>query len=110
VRGSDLLARVGGEEFVLVMLDTPLPAAQALLERLRLHLQDMPMRLADGGELPLTVSIGLSALVIGDSAEDLLTRADLALYAAKRAGRNRLSLQSAPLRPADRMPDAGVAA
>lgn len=100
VRASDLLARVGGEEFVLVMLDTPLAAAQGLLERLRQRLEETPLALSDTDALRLTASVGVSALVMGDSADALLARADLGLYAAKRGGRNRVCVQAAPLRPA----------
>ncbi len=87
LRGSDLLARVGGEEFVLMLVDTPLPAARATLERLRQRLAAAP--LPASGER-LTVSMGLAEAQAGDDCDRLLARADAGLYAAKQGGRDRV--------------------
>ncbi len=95
LRGGDLLARLGGEEFVLLQFDTPLAAAQVALERLRERLLQRP--LAGSGErpsLPITLSIGVATANEGESSEALLARADAAMYAAKQAGRNRVCLAS----------------
>ncbi len=90
VRGVDLTARYGGEEFVVVMPDTDMAAAAAVAERLRAAIAAEPV--ATGSALlPITISIGVTVLHSED--EDgmaLLSRADEALYAAKRAGRNRV--------------------
>lgn len=95
VRGVDLSARYGGEEFVVVMPDTDLASATAVAERLRSTVADDPVSAGDH-QLPVTVSIGVA--VLKDEDEDgmaLLSRADHALYAAKRAGRNRVVQASA---------------
>lgn len=90
VRGVDLSARYGGEEFVVVMPDTDLSSATAVAERLRSSIADDPV-IAGEQVLPVTISIGVA--VLKDDDEDgmaLLSRADHALYAAKRGGRNRV--------------------
>jgi two-component system cell cycle response regulator len=92
IRASDLLARYGGEEFVVVMPDTDVAGAELVTRRLRREIADAPFAqlLVDGG-LGITVSIGVAAMIGGhDTPEALLKRADEALYAAKRGGRNRV--------------------
>ena len=91
VRQSDVLARWGGEEFVLLLCDTPLGEAQQLLERVRTAVaQATPQGAGDG--VSFTVSIGAAVHMPGEAAERTLERADRALYAAKAAGRNRVVL------------------
>ena len=90
-RGSDLVARLGGEEFALLMPDTLLEEAQLacdnLQEAIRRH---RPW--AGDEELQVTFSLGLVALRPGEGMEDLYRRADAALYQAKHAGRDRLQI------------------
>jgi two-component system cell cycle response regulator len=90
VRGFDLVARYGGEEFVVVMPDTGLPVATMVAERLRNMVADKPAALGDGREVSVTVSIGIAVAREsgGDTAAQLLQRADKALYGAKASGRN----------------------
>jgi two-component system cell cycle response regulator len=91
VRGFDLVARFGGEEFVVVMPDTGLPVATMVAERLRNMIGDEPVTQGDGAPaISVTVSIGIavSRESGGDSATALLQRADKALYGAKASGRN----------------------
>jgi diguanylate cyclase (GGDEF)-like protein len=90
VRGGDVAARLGGEEFAVVMPRTDAEGAMILAERLRLAVQDMRVRAPDGREIKLTMSIG-TATASGSTidAPALLAAADGALYAAKRGGRNR---------------------
>jgi two-component system cell cycle response regulator len=96
IRGIDLACRFGGEEFVIMMPDTSLPKAYRVGERLRQCIAGQPFVLGDGTALELTASIGLSAIDgEGDTPESLLKRADLALYAAKRDGRNRVVADAA---------------
>jgi two-component system cell cycle response regulator len=92
VRSVDLVARVGGEEFVVVMPETNLAGAAVVADRLRLAVADQPFPLnADGDSLPVTISIGVAITADnGESLEALLKRADDALYAAKNGGRNRV--------------------
>ena len=79
VRDCDMVARFGGEEFVLLMPQTELHAACSLTERIRGSVQQL---------LPITVSVGLAAAVEDDTPDNLIARADAALYQAKGAGRN----------------------
>ncbi|MFQ5783826.1 MAG: PleD family two-component system response regulator [Alphaproteobacteria bacterium] len=92
VRASDLVARLGGEEFVVVMPDTDVATAEAVTGRLRCEIAGAPFvsEMIEGG-LQITVSIGVAGLLDGgDTTEALLKRADEALYEAKRGGRNRV--------------------
>lgn len=88
-RTSDLAARFGGEELVLLLPETDLKGAVGLAERLRLALAGAQTGL-DGIDVRITASIGVAALRPGESLDSLLHRADQALYSAKRAGRDRV--------------------
>ena len=91
VRDTDVLARWGGEEFVLLLCDTPAADAVALMERLRQAVQAMQVPVAQGGQpITVTVSIGLARHTPADPLAGTLERADQALYAAKAGGRNRV--------------------
>ena len=94
LRAEDLLGRLGGEEFVVVMPRISHEQAVAAAERLRERFAERPMRLHDGErdiELQLTLSVGVVVLHPGDSQfSHLLRRADRAMYAAKAAGRDRV--------------------
>jgi diguanylate cyclase (GGDEF)-like protein len=94
-RAQDVLARMGGEEFVLVLADTPPDQAARLAERLRHDLEIS--RLEDkGASLAMTASFGVAALDLDqDDLDALLKRADAALYRAKREGRNRVAAEPA---------------
>jgi diguanylate cyclase (GGDEF)-like protein len=88
IRLADLLCRYGGDEFVLLMSQTPLEQAELLAERLRRLIAQSP--LTQSGQGPgVTVSIGVAGLTSGMSMEDLIEAADGALYRAKEAGKNR---------------------
>ncbi|PWC33283.1 PleD family two-component system response regulator [Azospirillum sp. TSO35-2] len=90
LRTFDLVARLGGEEFIVILPDTDGEAALIVAERLRSRIADTPFTVsADRGEINVTVSIGISVGGrLGDTAEGLVRRADEALYEAKRSGRN----------------------
>lgn len=81
-----LPARQGGEEFVLLMPGTDLAAARELAERLCRGLREAPL------SVPIRVSIGVAAWRLGESAHELYARADVALYTAKRGGRDRVEI------------------
>lgn len=90
-RVTDLAARYGGEEFICLLPDTSAEDAHMLAERIRQGVSELglPNALADGGRL--TVSVGVATLEGGhSSAAQLLAQADEQLYAAKRAGRDRV--------------------
>jgi two-component system cell cycle response regulator len=97
VRGIDLACRFGGEEFVVVMPDTDGAVAEKVAERIRAEIAQMPFVVGDAGEtIEVTVSIGVSSMLKGlDSVAGLMKRADLALYEAKSAGRNRVVAKAA---------------
>ncbi|HEY8329390.1 MAG TPA: diguanylate cyclase [Rhodanobacter sp.] len=90
---GDLVGRYGGEEFVLCLPDTSLPLAQDIAERICTALAATTVS-HDGRSIPVTASIGVAALRPGESIEQWLSRADKALYEAKRAGRNRCAIAS----------------
>ncbi|MFL1524455.1 GGDEF domain-containing protein [Pseudomonas sp. O230] len=91
LRNVDMVFRFGGEEFLILLSNTGREAAAMVGERLRFAAQAKDY-LADGKLIELTVSLGCSTLLPGESAESLLRRADSALYVAKREGRNRLAM------------------
>jgi two-component system cell cycle response regulator len=96
IRGVDLACRYGGEEFVVLMPDTDFRAAQAVAERVRLAMSEKVFEVGTPDPLDLTVSVGV-ALNQGpdDTPEQVLKRADVALYRAKREGRNRVIYDAA---------------
>jgi diguanylate cyclase (GGDEF)-like protein len=89
-RTSDLVVRLGGEEFAILLIETPITEAYKIAERLRLaQMSDSP----EGRKI--TVSLGISELRSDDRGiEDLLKRADAAMYRAKKAGRNRTEVHA----------------
>lgn len=91
VRSTDLLGRIGGEEFALLMPHTTAQGARLLADRVREALSDAAVAV-DAGEIRVTASFGVAELRSGEDYDDLYVRADAALYAAKHAGRNRVEL------------------
>ena len=89
VRGSDVVCRYGGEEFLILAPETGLEGARALAEKIR---QAFPSRLfGDAGRVfPLTLSAGVAQLSTDESGNDMIARADEALYHAKQSGRDRV--------------------
>ena len=106
LRVEDLCARWGGEEFLVVVLGVPGPAARVVGERLRHAVSDAPVRLPDGQDLTVTVSAGL-AQGVSSGAAALVRLADDALYRAKETragpGRRPRGARPAPARPARRL-------
>jgi two-component system cell cycle response regulator len=97
VRASDVAARFGGEEFVILLPNTAGEAGLQLAERVRGAVAATPFGLPDGGSTDVTVSIGIASLVPAADDQDfkslgdaLIARADVALYSAKAAGRDRV--------------------
>ena len=92
LRNFDLVARLGGEEFVVIMPDTDGESALMVAERLRQRIGDTPFQIsAPVGEITVTVSVGVAVGGrVGDTVDTLIKRADEALYEAKRSGRNRV--------------------
>jgi diguanylate cyclase len=88
LRPVDHLARFGGEEFVVLLPDTPVDEAQQALTRLQRKLS-AALFMHDGNEVFVTFSAGVTAHRIGETIDAALERADEALYEAKRTGKNR---------------------
>jgi diguanylate cyclase (GGDEF)-like protein/PAS domain S-box-containing protein len=89
IRRSDILGRLGGEEFGVCMPAVSLSEAKALAERLRRSIAGAPFE-TPGGPISITVSIGVAAFKNDSNLTQLIERADAAMYAAKRQGRNRV--------------------
>lgn len=90
LRGIDACARLGGEEFAVLLPQTGHADARAAAERLRATLEGGAVRDAVGGLVRYTVSVGVATLDGGEPIASMMERADAALYAAKAAGRNRV--------------------
>ncbi|MFM5742611.1 diguanylate cyclase [Aeromonas veronii] len=88
LRSEDVLARIGGDEFAILLPNTTLSAAVSLAERLRLQVMHSPLPLPDGDKLVITISAGLVENGEGELMESLYARADQMLYEAKQSGRN----------------------
>jgi diguanylate cyclase (GGDEF)-like protein len=102
VRASDVAARYGGEEFVVLLPGTDVESASKLAERIRTEIAASPIVLPGGEEVTITASIGIAEVTPGPDDKDLKTlgdsliaRADVALYAAKSAGRDRVVVEAA---------------
>ena len=96
IKGRDIAGRPGGDEFAILLQQTPLAGARALAEQIRTAVAAGRIRRSDSKEQPgtVTLSIGVAAGGSDDTLESLLARADAALYAAKRAGRNRVAVDT----------------
>jgi diguanylate cyclase (GGDEF)-like protein len=90
IRSIDKFGRYGGEEFLLVLPDTPHDKAMQMLDRLRMIIQSLDWSAFSDG-LTVTISAGVATLDPHDTPDTLLARADSALYAAKERGRNRIA-------------------
>jgi diguanylate cyclase (GGDEF)-like protein len=90
IRNIDLAARLGGEEFALLLPETSSSDAVLVAERLCRSLSVRPLAWVEGNPLSSTASVGVANYLPGDSGEDLLRLADAALYRAKREGKNRV--------------------
>jgi diguanylate cyclase (GGDEF)-like protein len=101
LRPYDALFRYGGEEFLFCLPETAPDQAVVALDRLRERLDARPVMLSGVKSLPVTASFGVAELTAGTSVEEVIARADAALYAAKRQGRNRVELWHEDLAPAE---------
>ncbi|MBY0225554.1 MAG: PleD family two-component system response regulator [Hyphomicrobium sp.] len=95
-RGIDLACRLGGEEFLIIMPETDLARAYQVAERTRVMVASEPFQLRADLKIRVTASVGLATLESpDDTPEKIFKRADNALYAAKRRGRNRVAADAA---------------
>lgn len=91
VRDGDALGRLGGEEFAVLLPGLDETAAGLVAERVRVAVAALVLK-CQGQQASMTVSVGVAQARAGENLETLLHRADAALYASKRGGRNRVSL------------------
>lgn len=89
-REFDIAARLGGEEFTVLLPNTALHEAMQAAERMRVAISQQPVLLEGGDAFHLTTSVGVAEIQPEETLESLLRRADAALYAAKQSGRNRV--------------------
>lgn len=102
VRTTDVVGRFGGEEFIIVLPHTTATDAAVVAERIRRTISATEIRWRDQ-PLDVTLSLGVAEAGPGtDTFDSLLTAADQALYAAKRAGRDRVSVSTLPPQPPDK--------
>ncbi|MCL2124200.1 MAG: diguanylate cyclase [Desulfovibrionaceae bacterium] len=95
-RHSDILGRIGGEEFSVLLLESSLHRGIEIAERLRQQVEKSPLQLNDV-TVPYTVSVGVTTSSVSDATLDvIMRRADAALYRAKRNGRNQVEFEKAP--------------
>ncbi|MDR3087933.1 MAG: diguanylate cyclase [Azoarcus sp.] len=90
LRPQDVVARYGGEEFIILLPDTPVDAANTILVRLQRELTRRIFCAPNSERLLITFSAGIALLGADETPEAAITRADSAMYAAKRAGKNRV--------------------
>ncbi len=93
VKGRDCVARYGGEEFCIILRDITREGALSVAETLRRTIQDADLKRSETGESlgRVTISLGVTCVKDGDTPEDIIERADAALYTSKNQGRNRVT-------------------
>ena len=92
LRKVDVLARYGGEEFIILLPESDLAQAAAVADKLRAALEERVFETEGDRRINVTASFGVATLVGGEALDKLTKRADIALYRAKRLGRNRVEL------------------
>jgi diguanylate cyclase (GGDEF)-like protein len=104
LRDTDAIARVGGEEFMVLLPQVSTSGAVELADRLRAAVAQQPVLLP--ASVPVTISIGVALVHRGEGIDAAMSRADKALYVAKDTGRNRVVLAPEPGHGADAQPAA----
>jgi len=89
LRTTDMLGRIGGEEFIALLPHTPMHQATTTAQRIRSSIEELSIGY-NGSSIRITVSVGVSTFKSGEDMDSLLNRADTALYQAKAEGRNRV--------------------
>lgn len=97
VRAGDLLGRIGGEEFGLLLPHSELPEAKHIAERIRRHVEQLEIEVVPKHAIRITLSIGLALVDTDAPLDSAMAAADAALYRAKQSGRNRVELGAFPV-------------
>jgi diguanylate cyclase (GGDEF)-like protein len=90
LRGTDIFGRIGGEEFAIVLPDTPFAEAQEVIERIRQDIEKTDVQIGKDSTLHFTASFGMTELTDGTDFDGIFKHADQALYNAKESGRNKV--------------------
>ncbi|BBO89373.1 GGDEF domain-containing protein [Desulfosarcina ovata] len=93
IKGKDLAARIGGEEFAILLPNTPFDGAMKLANDMRLAIEQLDLKKKRTGERvgTITLSFGVTAFKYSEIAEDFINRSDQALYRSKKSGRNKVT-------------------
>lgn len=92
LRKADILGRYGGDEFMIILPETSLRGAKSLAEKIRAAVNELELELPDAKRIKPSVSIGVAGCCMpAEDIDSIVARADVALYASKRAGRNKIS-------------------
>jgi diguanylate cyclase (GGDEF)-like protein len=94
--GADVVARIGGDEFAVLVADLNLRQAESRLRMLSASLAAVKFETPKDAPLKLTLSIGVAECSAGDTPQSLMERADAAVYEAKRLGKNRVVTKTKP--------------
>ncbi len=100
VREADFVSRFGGDEFAVLLTNSDLETAHKIAERICVEATHINFGAPSSEQTAITLSLGLAVVEPGDTPETIFRRADEALYASKKGGRNQVRCQTAPLAPA----------
>jgi diguanylate cyclase (GGDEF)-like protein len=89
IRQQDLLARWGGEEFILMIVETKVEQGQQIAEKIRLAIQQNIFKF-EGLDIQISISVGVSQISLAEKLDDCINRADKNLYLGKKNGRNKV--------------------
>ncbi len=93
LRANTIVGRIGGEEFAILLPGVPLEDAKKVAERIRKVIENRVIRIDENTEINLTASFGVTQVKKGDTVESVIDRADMAMYEAKRKGKNRVEVK-----------------
>ncbi len=95
IKGRDLIARTGGEEFILILKNTDLNDAEILANKIRIKVENSNLRIKKNNQkISLTISAGVAKYKLGETMEELIDRSDKALYSSKNTGRNKVTTEN----------------